>query len=203
VPGGASPHDACLEHIKGLRTKNDEEGPASSRAQGPVLGRARQISDQGGRGARSVSSARFLVEQDGCLRLRLADRRIRNLITKGITIQKKKNKVVRVASDTAASVASVLITTKPWSPNCPRRRRRRRHAFPVAVAGRHGWYGVQVQLFRTQQIRMPGSNSGFCLGCVKPHKNDSKTEAGQLGPIQKGSERRQTQEPMGDRNGTI
>ena len=116
VPGGASPLRRASEQLKGLRTKNDDQKTGVEIVRKALSSPARQIAINAGEDGSVIVGK--ILEKGVQLRLRLADRRIRRLVKKGII---DPTKVVRAAIQNAASVAALLITTEAMVAEVPKK----------------------------------------------------------------------------------
>ena len=118
VPGGGVALLRASQHLKGLRTKNDDQKTGVEIVRKALSWPAPPDRHQRGRG-RFHHRRQDPREGPILLRLRLADRRIRQPdLQKGII---DPTKVVRVAIQNAASVAALLITTEAMVAEPPKK----------------------------------------------------------------------------------
>jgi chaperonin GroEL len=117
VPGGGVALLRASQHLKGLRTKNDDQKTGVEIVRKALSWPARQIAINAGEDG-SVIVGKILEKDQYSYGFDSQTGEYVNLITKGIV---DPTKVVRVAIQNAASVAALLITTEAVAPKCRRR----------------------------------------------------------------------------------
>src|SRR6201993_2424952 len=117
VPGGGVALLRASEHLKGLRTKNDDQKTGVEIVRKALSHPARQIAINAGEDG-SVIVGKILEKDQYSYGFDSQTGEYVNLISKGII---DPTKVVRVAIQNAASVAALLITTEPLVPEVPKK----------------------------------------------------------------------------------
>ena len=150
VPGGGVALLRASEHLKGLRTKNDDQKTGVEIVRKALSYPARQIAINAGEDG-SVIVGKILEKDQYSYGFDSQTGEYVNLISKGII---DPTKVVRVAIQNAASVAALLITTEAMVAEVPKKNAgRRRHASGRRRHGRHGWYGLLSPTVQSTTIR--------------------------------------------------
>ena len=157
VPGGGVALLRASEHLKGLRTKNDDQKTGVEIVRKALSYPARQIAINAGEDG-SVIVGKILEKDQYSYGFDSQTGEYGNLVSKGII---DPTKVVRVAIQNAASVAALLITTEAMVAEVPKKNAGRRHACGWRRHGRHGWYGflsptVQSSKEKKGPAAMPG-----------------------------------------------
>ena len=157
VPGGGVALLRASEHLKGLRTKNDDQKTGVEIVRKALSWPARQIAINAGEDG-SVIVGKILEKDQYAYGFDSQTGEYGNLVSKGII---DPTKVVRVAIQNAASVAALLITTEAMVAEVPKKNaRRRRHASGWRRHGWHGRHGLLGPTFRSQQSQRPGIAAG-------------------------------------------
>ena len=163
VPGGGVALLRASEHLKGLRTKNDDQKTGVEIVRKALSYPARQIAINAGEDG-SVIVGKILEKDQYSLRLRLADRRIRQPDLQG-----------HHRPDQGGSCGDPERGLRRGAPDHHRshggrsaeeERRCRRHASGWRRHGRHGWYGfLSPTVQSSKEKERPGSDAGpFCIG---------------------------------------
>ena len=108
VPGGGVALLRASEHLKGIRTKNDDQKTGVEIVRKALSSPARQIAINAGEDG-SVIVGKIIEKDQYAYGFDAQTGEYANLISKGII---DPTKVVRVALQNAASVAGLLITTE-------------------------------------------------------------------------------------------
>jgi chaperonin GroEL len=117
VPGGGVALLRASEHLKGLRTKNDDQKTGVEIVRKALSWPARQIAINAGEDG-SIIVGKILEKDQYSYGFDSQTGEYVNLITKGII---DPTKVVRVAIQNAASVAALLITTEAMVAEVPKK----------------------------------------------------------------------------------
>jgi len=117
VPGGGVALLRASEHLKGIRTKNDDQRTGVEIVRKALSWPARQIAINAGEDG-SVVVGKILEKDQYSYGFDSQTGEYGNLITKGII---DPTKVVRVAIQNAASVAALLITTEAMVAELPKK----------------------------------------------------------------------------------
>ena len=117
VPGGGVALLRASEHLKGLRTKNDDQKTGVEIVRKALSWPARQIAINAGEDG-SVIVGKILEKDQYAYGFDSQTGEYGNLISKGII---DPTKVVRVAIQNAASVAALLITTEAMVAEVPKK----------------------------------------------------------------------------------
>jgi chaperonin GroEL len=117
VPGGGVALLRASEHLKGLRTKNDDQKTGVDIVRKALSAPARQIAINAGEDG-SVVVGKILEKDQYSYGFDSQTGEYGNLVTKGII---DPTKVVRVAIQNAASVAALLITTEAMVAEVPKK----------------------------------------------------------------------------------
>src|SRR5690348_5427235 len=117
VPGGGVALLRASEHLKGLRTKNDDQKTGVEIVRKALSYPARQIAINAGEDG-SVIVGKILEREQYAYGFDSQTGEYGNLVTKGII---DPTKVVRVAIQNAASVAALLITTEAMVAELPKK----------------------------------------------------------------------------------
>ncbi len=117
VPGGGVALLRASEHLKGLRTKNDDQKTGVEIVRKALSYPARQIAINAGEDG-SVIVGKILEKDQYSYGFDSQTGEYVNLISKGII---DPTKVVRVAIQNAASVAALLITTEAMVAEVPKK----------------------------------------------------------------------------------
>ena len=117
VPGGGVALLRASEHLKGLRTKNDDQKTGVEIVRKALSWPARQIAINAGEDG-SVIVGKILENKTYAYGFDSQSGEYVNLISKGII---DPTKVVRVAIQNAASVAALLITTEAMVAELPKK----------------------------------------------------------------------------------
>ena len=162
VPGGGVALLRASEQLKGLRTKNDDQKTGVEIVRKALSWPARQIAINAGEDG-SVIVGKILEKESVCLRLRLADRRIRQPRQEG-----------HHRPDQGGPCGDPERGLGRGSPDHHRshgrrtaeeeRRRRRRHA-PGRRHGRHGFL-IQPASRDHQEYKTPAAMPGFLFGGI-------------------------------------
>ena len=150
VPGGGVALLRASQHLKGLRTKNDDQKTGVEIVRKALSYPARQIAINAGEDG-SVIVGKILEKDQYSYGFDSQTGEYVNLISKGII---DPTKVVRVAIQNAASVAALLITTEAMVAEVPKKNAGGwRHASGRRRHGWHGWYGFLSPTVQSCQIR--------------------------------------------------
>ena len=117
VPGGGVALLRASEHLKGLRTKNDDQKTGVEIVRKALSWPARQIAINAGEDG-SVIVGKILEKDQYAYGFNSQTGEYGNLVSKGII---DPTKVVRVAIQNAASVAALLITTEAMVAEVPKK----------------------------------------------------------------------------------
>src|SRR5438046_119353 len=117
-PGGGVARLRASEHLKGLRTKNDDQKTGVEIVRKALSAPARQIAINAGEDG-SVIVGKILEKDQYSYGFDSQTGEYANLISKGII---DPTKVVRVAIQNAASVAALLITTEAMVDEVPKKK---------------------------------------------------------------------------------
>jgi chaperonin GroEL len=117
VPGGGSALLRTSQHLKGIRTKNDDQKTGVEIVRKALCHPARQIAINAGEDG-SVIVGKILEKDQYAYGFGSQTGEYVNLISKGII---DPTKVVRVAIQNAASVAALLITTEAMVAEVPKK----------------------------------------------------------------------------------
>src|SRR6201981_861494 len=117
VPGGGVALLRASEHLKGIRTKNDDQKTGVEIVRKALSYPARQIAINAGEDG-SVIVGKILEKDQYSYGFDSQTGEYGNLVTKGII---DPTKVVRVPIQTAASVAALLITTEAMVAEVPKK----------------------------------------------------------------------------------
>jgi chaperonin GroEL len=117
VPGGGVALLRASAHLKGLRTKNDDQKTGVEIVRKALSAPARQIAINAGE-AGSVIVGKILEKEQYSYGFDSQTGEYGNLVAKGII---DPTKVVRVAIQNAASVAALLITTEAMVAEVPKK----------------------------------------------------------------------------------
>src|SRR6516165_815044 len=117
VPGGGVALLRASEHLKGIRTKNDDQKTGVEIVRKALSAPARQIAINAGEDG-SVIVGKILEKDQYSFGFDSQTGEYGNLVTKGII---DPTKVVRVAIQNAASVAALLITTEAMVAELPKK----------------------------------------------------------------------------------
>src|SRR6202045_1991490 len=117
VPGGGVPLLRAPEHLKGLRTKNDDQKTGVEIVRKALSAPARQIAINAGEDG-SVIVGKILEKDQYSYGFDSQTGEYGNLVAKGII---DPTKVVRAAIQNAASVAALLITTEAMVAELPKK----------------------------------------------------------------------------------
>jgi chaperonin GroEL len=117
MPGGGGALFRASEHLKGIRTKNDDQKSGVEIVRKALSWPARQIAINAGEDG-SVVVGKVLEKEQYGYGFDAQSGEYGNLVSKGII---DPTKVVRVAIQNAASVAALLITTEAMVAELPKR----------------------------------------------------------------------------------
>src|SRR6516164_3347499 len=117
LPGGGVALLRASEHLKGIRTKNDDQKTGVEIVRKALSAPARQIAINAGEDG-SVIVGKILEKDQYAFGFDSQTGEYGNLVTKGII---DPTKVVRVAMQNAASVAALLITTEALVAELPKK----------------------------------------------------------------------------------
>src|SRR5215467_13687101 len=117
VPGGGVALLRASEHLKGIRTKNDDQKTGVEIVRKALSAPARQIAVNAGEDG-SVIVGKILEKEQYAYGFDSQNGEYGNMITKGIV---DPTKVVRIAIQNAASVAGLLITTEALVAELPKK----------------------------------------------------------------------------------
>src|SRR5258707_1677971 len=137
VPGGGVTLLRASEHLKGLRTKNDDQKTGVEIVRKALSWPARQIAINAGEDG-SVIVGKILEKEQYAYGFDSQTGEYVNLISEGII---DPTKVVRVAIQNAASVAALLITTEAMVAEVPKQNARA-VGMPIAGGGMGGMGGM-------------------------------------------------------------
>ena len=117
LPGGGVALLRASEHLKGIRTKNDDQKTGVEIVRKALSSPARQIAVNAGEDG-SVIVGKILEKDQYSYGFDAQSGEYANLVSKGII---DPTKVVRVAIQNAASVAALLITTEAMVAEIPKK----------------------------------------------------------------------------------
>ena len=157
VPGGGVALLRASEHLKGLRTKNDDQKTGVEIVRKALSWPARQIAINAGEDG-SVILGKILEKDQYSYGFDSQTGEYGNLVSKGII---DPTKVVRVAIQNAASVAALLITTEAMVAEVPKKNQGGA-GMPPGGGGMGGMrHGLLSPTFSAQQSKRPGSAGPF------------------------------------------
>jgi chaperonin GroEL len=148
VPGGGVALLRASEHLKGLRTKNDDQKTGVEIVRKALSAPARQIAINAGEDG-SVIVGKILEKDQYSYGFNSQAGEYVNLISKGII---DPTKVVRVAIQNAASVAALLIITEAMVADVPKKNAG--GGMPSGGGGMGGMGGMDFQANRSELVQI-------------------------------------------------
>src|SRR6201987_4258624 len=157
VPGGGVALLRASEHLKGIRTKNDDQKTGVEIVRKALSYPARQIAINAGEDG-SVTVGKILEKDQYAYGFDSQTGEYGNLVSKGLI---DPTKVVRLAIQNAASVAALLITTEAMVAEVPKKNA----GGGTPAGGGMGGMDFSVQPCSAQRKDGPAAMPGLCAFC--------------------------------------